>query len=464
MALAVAMVACTAAAGNKVGPAGPAGPPGTDAPTPEPTDPTTPTDPTPTDPTPTGDAPVVLKAFTPVYLALEGTGKALSKTLALDTHITDSDSQLKFTASSSDEMKVKLGAMGVNSRSVTITAVRVGTVTITVEARDGDNPALIATFPVTVVRNNAQPTTNDLSQLDRDKLEKRLYVSESARTDTVTVVAAAGGTSVEEVEDSIDGFKVVVGKDDAGVDDKVSVSVTMGTGANKYDIVVTPNPTAKDRLNKGGKQSVKIYPKDMFGVASSEAWEFSAMFNTTPKTLIASIPTIRLTRPGTVEEGTVDADGTAPDSAALILLSDYFNYASLQRMVKANADATAVAAGEIDEIGDTVCAVTSSPETLAFVHSLDETGTLLGDDANVVVGNLITAPEALGAIRIDSRYSSFGGDNIASSITNNPPQTAEVPNVETPATGAGAFDITIRCTDKDATAKVTGRVVVQQGS
>ena len=277
MALAVAMVACSGTAGTP-GPAGPKGDPGEPAPT-TPTTPTTPTEP----PGPTGEAPVA-KMIPDVYLALEGTGKALSKAIDLDTYITDTDSQIKYSAMSSDATVAALGTMTANSRSVTITAKKVGTATITVEARDGDNPAVEATISVTVVRSNDRPTTNDLSQLDRTELQKVLYVADGARTDAVTVVASAGGTSSASLADSIPKFKVVVGVDDKGVDDKVSVSVTKGTGTNKYDIVVTPKPTAKDALDKGGMQPVKIYPEDMFGAASSDAWEFNAMFNTTPKT------------------------------------------------------------------------------------------------------------------------------------------------------------------------------------
>ena len=132
MALAVAMVACSGAAGTP----GPAGPPGQDAPTPEPTDPTTPTPPT--EPAgPTGEAPVAMMV-PDVYLALEGTGKQLSKAIGLDKYITDADSQIKYSAMSSDAT-VATATLPKNGRSVTIAAVKVGTATITVTARDGDN-------------------------------------------------------------------------------------------------------------------------------------------------------------------------------------------------------------------------------------------------------------------------------------------------------------------------------------
>ena len=469
MALAVALVACQGAAGTP-GPAGPPGPPGE----PAPTTPTTPTDPTtPTEPAgPTGAAPVVSTPFTPVYLALEGTGRALSKTITLDSHITDSDSHLKFTASSSDATIAKLGAMTVNSRSVAITAVRVGTVTITVEARDGDNPALMAQIPVTVVRNNAQPTTNDLSKADRDELEKRLYVADGPRTDTVTVVASAGGTSTEALEDSIADFKVVVGTDDKGVDDLVTVSVTKGTGTNKYDIKVTPKPKVLN-VDVAKMQPVKIYPKDMFEAPSSEAWEFMAMFNTPPRVLDDSIDTIRLVRPFTAAPATdlvaLDLNPAGVVSGTTIKISDYFDFASLQRMVMKStpdeaieaadlgttADNVADLASKMDLVGDTVCDVTVSTD-LAVVQKLNEAGEVLianvdpaGTVPAVAAGHMVVRNQALAAILIDSRVSKLA--NGLAAFANK-------------AEGEGAFDITIRCTDKDATAEVTGRVIVQQAS
>ena len=169
--------------------------------------------------------------------------------------------------------------------------------------------------------------------MDRDELQKRLYVADGKRTDTVTVVAMPGSTSSESLTDKIsDDFKVVVGKDDAGTDDLVTVKVTKGTG-NQYTIDVTPKATS---LNKG-PQSVKIYPMDMFGAASSGAWEFMAMFNTTPKVLTDSFGPIRLVRPAaifstpgasatlSVATALNSVADTTPDSGATIKLADYFN-------------------------------------------------------------------------------------------------------------------------------------------
>ena len=450
MALAVAMVACSGTAGTP----GPAGPPGKDAPTPDPT-PTTPT--TPTEPAgPTGEAPVVSKPFTPIiYLALGGTGKAHSKTIVLDKHITDSDSQLKFTASSSDAMVAKLGAMTVNSRSVTITAVRVGTVTITVEARDGDNPSLTAQFSVTVVRSNAQPTTNDLSKADRDKLEKRLYVADGARTDTVTVVASAGITSSEPVEDTIAGFKVEINDTPVTTDDHVTVAVTKGTGTNKYDIKVTPKATSSGM----GMQKVEIYPMDMFGAPSSEAWEFNAMFNTPPTALTESFGVIQMDRSlATRAVATVATVGTYTP----IALEGYFLRESLDW---ADAPPNALTTDNTAKrVGDTVCVVDVSKGTYLLVQELNtlvlksldaditDTTPIDGVDDEIEVGDLKSPHHALGAIIIDSQYSSYGDNGIL---------TGSDAEADVSATGTGVVDITIRCTDKDATATVTGKVVVR---
>ena len=493
MALAVAMVACSGAAGT-TGPAGPAGPPGQDAPTPEPTDPTTP--PEPTEPAgPTGAAPEVSTPFKAVYLALEGTGAATSHPINLDSHITDTDSRIKFSASSSDPT-VATATPPVGGRSVTITAKTVGTATITVTAQDGDNSPLMADISVTVVRRNDQPTTNDLSKADIDELEKKLFVNDGARTDTVTVMVTPGGTSSEPVEDSIAGFKVVYGAKKTKTSTKVAVGVANGTAANQYVITVTPT---KASLGEGSEK-IMIYPMDMFGAESRDAWEFSAMFNTPPDTLVDSLGTIRLTRPIAPAAGadaaaslsnrssyafTVDGDGTADDSVALIKIEDYFDIASLQRMRKTGvpgadifsstvADVT-TEKGKMDEVGDTVCAVSYST-ALAVVQELNEAGTggaLLTTQTNAATVNaaagnvqkalLITDDQALGAIRIDSRYSSLGSDKIVNDPAfADPPSSTDAPKMDVVAKKEGAFGITIRCTDRDATAEVTGTVVVQQ--
>ena len=482
MALAVAMVACSGAAGTP----GPAGPPGKDAPTPDPTTPTTPT--TPTEPAgPSGAAPEVTKVILPVYLALEGTGKMTSKLIGFDAHIRDTDSQLKFSAESSDPTIAKLSTLHENSRDVTITAVRVGTATITVEARDGDNDPLKVPISVTVVRNNARPTTNDLSQFDKDELEERLYVADGPRTDTVTVVTTAGVTS-SEFEDSISAtdFKVVVGAD-GDKDDLVTVKVTKSTG-NKYVIDLTPKPKVLD-VDEKKSQAIKIYPKDKFGATSLEAWTFMAMFNTPPRVLVDSFPTIRLTRP--VTTGTGIYVGTTLDSALVALgednvivdtieIADYFDWGSLQRTVNSNGAtgigtdgltgsdtaAVAVEAAKIDDADDTTCAVSIDPPTslLAGTQLLNEAGALLMDTAEVVGAYLIKSPQALGGIRIDSRFSAFGSPKVANTRPADPPTEAQQKTKDTIATGEGAFDIVIRCTDKDDTAEVRGTVVVQQAA
>ena len=433
---------------------------------------------------------MIAMPFPAVYLALEGTGKATSKSFMLDKYITDTDSQLKFSAMSSDDTVAAVAAMATNARDMTINAKGVGTATITVEARDGDNPALTTTISVTVVRENDRPTTNDLSQLDRDELEMTLYVADGTRTDTVTVVAMPGSTSSESLTDKIsDEFKVVVGEDDDGEDDLVTVKVTKGTG-NQYTVDVTPKATS---LNKG-PQSVKIYPMDMFGAASSEAWEFMAMFNTTPKVLTDSIPTIRLTRPADISDLTADpptltalTGATSESALETIEIADYFNVASLQRtgsgapnldangLVAANSGATppttlADELAKIDKVGDTVCEVSYST-SLVVVQLLNEAGELgRATDATppvereLVASQLVTSPQALVAIRIDSRFSSLGTGNLVNSPPiADPPPVADAAKVDKVAKGEGAFDITIRCTDKDATAEVTGTVVVQQG-
>ena len=150
------------------------------------------------------------------------------------------------------------------------------------------------------------------------------------------------------------GFDVVINGTAVTTDDLVTVAVKKGTGANKYVIDVTPKATS---LGKGS-QKVEIYPKDMFGSPSNEAWTFDAMFNTPPGLLDDSFGTIRLTRPVAGTGNTVETIAVVPatnGNVANISIADYFK--DLQRVSGA--------------IGDTVCAVTASPGTLAVVQELN---------------------------------------------------------------------------------------------
>ena len=211
---------------------------------------------------------------------------------------------------------------------------------------------------------------------------------------------------------------------------------------------------------------------------------FTAMFNTPPRVLVDSFPTIRLTRPVTAAGATsavaidVDPSTDGATSAKTIKISDYFDFASLQRNVMkstpdeaiedsdlgATAENVAALASKMDLVGDTVCDVTVST-TLGVVQRLNEAGEVLADAASpyVVVGkHLAKGTQALAAIRIDSRVSALGSDGTVSAFA--APAAASIPTDDTLAKEEGAFDIAIRCADKDATAKVTGRVVVKKGT
>lgn len=297
---------------------------------------------------------------------------------------------------------------------------------------------------------------------------------------------------METVEDEIsDTFKVAYGDKKEKTSKYVSVSVAKhATAKDKYVITVTPTEASWDK----SLEKIFIYPMDMFEAASSEAWEFTAMFNKRPKRLVARFDTVRLHRPikatpaavgDTVPVEGIDivegSDGNV--NVAVIEIADYFDIESLDRMVKGIAltpdnitalntagdlsTGNATVNGTIDEVGDTVCEVTYST-SLAVVQWLNEAGAELNlstegeeaTDAIVTKHLLVERPEALAAIRIDSRVSDMGNDMLVQGYA--PTATVELGKHDTRAEGEGAFDVTIRCADKDHTAEVTGTVVVRQ--
>ena len=451
MALAVALVACQGAAGTP-GPAGPPGPPGDPAPT-TPTDPTTPTEPTVTNAPPT-----VTTAFKPVYLALAGTGKKTSYTVAdLNKHITDADSALRFGASSS---AAKVATAKVDNNTLTITATGAGSAMVTVTANDGANPALEAMIAVTVVKTNAAPTTNGLSKADRDNLQKDLYIADGTKSFTVTIISLPGPAS-DSFEDAIvDDYKVEIGDKAKTTDDYVIVTVKKGTG-NKHVINVTP----KSGTN-GKSVDVKVYPKDKFGATPSDAWTFKATINTIPKVLVGSLGDIDLSRTATASIGAATAS---------IDIGRYFDTSTLDRMFHPReTDPPPDTLLQPMVPGDTTCVVNVSPSTNAFhvqklnTRGLDSTETSAGDDGVQDEGDITAAmlmgSNALAAIVIDSRYSSYGTPDLRTTTpvedVGTTPADESVVN-DIPATGTGSFTLTITCTDPDGAASVTGTVVIR---
>ena len=522
-ALAVAMVACTAAA--KPGPAGPPGeqgPPGQDAPTPDPPE----TDPPETDPPePTGAAPEVTMMFPDVYLSLDGNGDK-NRSFTLREHFADIDSLLKYTVASSD---AAIATAAVTDGVLKVTAVKDGSTTITVTAADDEGSMTAADdFSVTVAKTNAVPTTHGLSITDSTKLGTKLYYREGPQTYKVTVVSDAGAaTGAVAVTDAIladpKDFNIVIGdakkdmpKVDDPADNKISVAVTR-TGTHDYTIVITPNATG---FSGKPSQDVMIYPMDMFRAPVKDPWKFTVMYNTPPQVLSKSFH-LELKRsadsdaavdgfqPMTVTAGAsgAGATGQAPGNVGRVNISDFFVWSSLERMPEdpaapivvddfaafatapvaalATPTATDIPADKIDKVTDTVCTASLSSAGYAVVMSLNEAGKFLVDPrAETTTGTPETNDnerevdhkdvivdvmkrQSLNAIRIDSRFKDLGGDGVQ---TANPeeaalgnPETYAMyqKNMDMTADKTGTVTVTISCTDKDETETVTGTVVVR---
>ena len=202
--------------------------------------------------------------------------------------------------------------------------------------------------------------------------------------------------------------------------------------------------------------------------------------------LIDSFDTIRLTRKTDNSAGGVLQYAIVHTPSALgvdvpvanitkIEIADYFDLKTLDRKDTGElepADATTLNAttatvadpltAMIDRVGDTVCEV-SYTTTLAVVQKLNEAGVALpvSNADNEIIRDLLLVdrPQALAGIRIDSRFSSLGTGKLVSDLIT--AGMATKPADDKRATGEGSFAVTIRCTDRDATAEVTGTVVVQ---
>ena len=254
----VVLSGCQGAVG-KAGPAGPAGEPGTTG--------TTGT------PGTTDNAPPTLKTpFKTVYLALGGTGvKTTSDPITLSAHFTDVEAQsLDFKAASTNKT---VATAAVAAGKLTITALTVGTTSVTVSVYDSVNDPVTATIPVTVVAVNEKPTVSwtgedtvvngVVTPGDTTALQKKLFVSSGTVVTTISAVVNSGaaGTLVD-LPTPVVAITTTTGVKVADADAIVSVAVAPGTKPNTWDVSITPL--------KPGVTQVRIDVADIFGVEAEE--------------------------------------------------------------------------------------------------------------------------------------------------------------------------------------------------
>ena len=472
MALAVAMVACSGTAGAP----GPAGPPGQDAPTP---DPTTPTDPP--DTGPSNDPPAV-EAFKTVYLAMAGTGTMLSQKVDLNKNITDDEGLAFGRTPTSSAPTVATGTVD-SAGMLTVKAVGAGSATITVTASDGINDPVTAEVPVMVVATNAKPTTNGLTQIDKDELQKVLYVSRGAIPVTVTVAIDAGVAS-GGVTDSIKKLVAEIGDKAKPDDNWVTVTATKHpTAPNQYIITTTPVKDINGKKSYGKSVDVKIFSMDKFGAESADALTFKANVNPIPKAVFTTIPRTDLIR----NEPRVFAGPEYSD----IIINDYFSDLGVMLPAATATVATTVRTAALME-GDTTCTVTTDPATLtmAVVQKLNTRSLFAANDNDMFAvrpptpiapdatgddGTLDTAGEntmlkddvqkpgqMLAAVRVYVDATNLGKDGIIGG-TNSIATGKIVANKDTRAVKNGEFKITITCSDPDGEA-VAERLVGVTGT
>ena len=216
-------------------------------------------------------------AIPTVYLTLNGTATAKptgltpeltgykARTVPLATAFTDAESPagLTYTAVSTDKTiatvvaDAKTGA--VTGKTLTITGVKAGETTITVNAFDGVNAGVPTTIDVVVVANNTPPTVSvtryigDLTGVNKLRSASALEVHFAAVINPGVVGETEGITFREVIESGLT------------TDTKyVTAKAKAGTGIGNYILTVTRGSTAL--LNDASNSNeITIFAVDSFG-------------------------------------------------------------------------------------------------------------------------------------------------------------------------------------------------------
>jgi hypothetical protein len=400
LALAVAMVACQGAVGKAgedgedgatgaTGATGAQGPAGTS----------------------NNDPPTLKTPIMPVYLAINGTGRTVNKTIKLGSHYTDTETLiLGFKATSSDPLVASVPA-AITDGTLVITPKTPGMATITLSVYDGVNDPVPGMIEVRVVNSNAAPTipSTPLSVADLADLAMLTYVSEGAVVRTVTIAATAGGAGTFDDVVTLTAEPGITGS----TDDIATVAVSAGSKKDEWNVSITPL--------KGGSQSVSVTASDRFG-AKAMPFMFTVKVNT--------VPTLRETK---MPDATVSHLGAVKTKAYTI--ADHF--------------ATET---------DTTCTFSTSPAQPA------------GDrDANDSRMDDVVTVAAMARVSGDDVQSAVGANMMPLTVVT-VDADASGPDLGTPAatstlvagtpTGTGSFDLTITCADDEDSVADTARITV----
>ena len=355
------------------GPAGPAGTPGT--------------------PSTTDNAAPTAKAIETQYLVLGGlktrpatpakptagaaAGNYGSVVIDLDDFFTDAEApSLTYKAVSSDKKIASVGTSAttnlVTGSKLTVTAAGVGTVaaatsataTVTVEAYDGVNAPVEASFDVVVVTSNSPPTATGVDPI-KDLVDK----AESTTTDVPPVVVPATKNKLFKAAGTITRtFKATINPGSIGTEEEAltlrsivgsgkaadavaSVTDPVKVGINTYsvDITALKAPSAFDTL-----VTVKIFAMDSFG-AEKEVTKFDVVVNTPPSIFndLDDVVLYRGANDAVLNDARIWTSAVAYQQV-YYQLDDHFENLELDRITTA-ADAVPTA-------GDTTCTFSTSPK------------------------------------------------------------------------------------------------------
>ena len=359
--------------------------------------------------------------------------------------------------------KLKVSAVGVG----TVAAAKSATATITVEAYDGVNAPVTASFDVVVVASNSAPSVTgvdpinnlvDTPEVDADAgnnvaaspaVKNKLYkvAGTITRTFKATVDPGSIGTEKETLK-----FRTIVGTV-AATDDVVSVTAPVNVGINTYSVDITAlKPSVSELLTDA--TDVQIFAEDSFG-AEAFVTSFKVTVNR-PPTELFDLPNVVLYRGGTAGTTTEalkwDIRANNQVQGVMYTLDQYFGDLELDA---SNADETLA--------GDTTCTFSTSPKQPTGRMASASGATL------VVTADLATAATLAtvnnGAL-VDGTVADLTSltDVLASNGMDTTSAMVVVNSGAGLAAGEGSLTLTITCHDIDARVSNSAQIVVRSGT
>ena len=411
-------------------------------------------------------------AIPPVYLALNGTVKAApvatdptnvvasttgykAKTVSLTKAFTDAESPagLTYTAVSTDPTIAKVSANAttgaVTGSTLTITGVKAGKTTITVNAFDGVNDGVPTTIDVIVVANNTPPAVSVTRDID-DLTGSNKLRSDSALEVPFSAVITPGVVGETEAVT----FRVVTESGLATDSKYVSASATDGPVSGSYILTVKRISTGLN--DQSNSNEITIFATDSFGAetmvdlngTAADAPASLVVGVNAPPRMFRPLPSVvYLYRSGTEASNAnvLTLTGTVPNTAFIV--TDFFAVE-----MKDDAD-------DAVSVDDTTCTFSTNPRQPTGYAAVAEDSTNVDNVLPAVKADLIkkATKATVSNGDMESHFPTslvHAGDQAterARVVVNSAP--TEIPasgaTLAINAEGTGSFTLTITCRDAE---------------